>query len=179
MPGPVFLAGDRVVLRTVEDEDLALFRRAHDEPGFREGLLFRRPQNREAVAEYVAERTGGDDDVLLLACRDEQALGAVALFDVAREHATLAYWLLAAHRGEGYATEAAGLAVDYAFDALGLHHLVAWTVADNAASRAVLDRLGFREEGRLREHVYRDGGYHDAVYYGLLPGEWDGADATA
>lgn len=91
-----------------------------------------------------------------------------------REHATLAYCLVPAARGEGYATEAAALLVGSAFDTLRLHHLVAWTVAGNEASRAVLDRLGFDEEGRLREHVYWDGAHRDAVYFGLLAREWDG-----
>lgn len=184
MPGPAFLGGDRVTLRTVTEDDHALFERAHNEPAFREGLLFRTPQTRDDVGRFVEERTS-DENVLLVVCVDEdegvgddgtddvETVGAVSLSDVTREHATLAYWLVPEARGEGYATEAAGLVVEYAFDTLGLHHLVAWTIAGNEASQAVLERLGFVEEGRLREHVYWDGVHRDAVYFGLLAREWD------
>ncbi len=191
MPGPAFLVGDRVTLRTVTEADHRLFERAHNEPAFRDGLLFRTPQGSEDVASFVDERTD-DGNVLLVVCVEEDdgggggdageadtaagtpvPVGAVSLSEVAREHATLAYWLVPEARGEGYATAAAGLLVDYAFDTLSLHHLVAWTVAGNDDSQAVLERLGFVEEGRLREHVYWDGAYRDAVYFGLLEGEWE------
>jgi len=53
--------------------------------------------------------------------------------------------------GHGYATEAARAIVAFGFDTLGLHRIAATCVADNAASAHVLEKIGFRREGRLRE----------------------------
>jgi RimJ/RimL family protein N-acetyltransferase len=63
------------------------------------------------------------------------------------------YWALApAHRGNGYATEAARAVVDYAFSELGLARIVATTERTNASSQAVMRRLGMRvEENPLPE----------------------------
>jgi RimJ/RimL family protein N-acetyltransferase len=56
----------------------------------------------------------------------------------------LGYALGTAHRGRGYATEALGALIDHAFTALGVGRLVAGTGADNAASIALLQRVGMR-----------------------------------
>jgi len=77
-----------------------------------------------------------------------------------------AYW------GQGYATEAAGAMVRFGFEEVGLHRIGAWTVADNAASRRVLEKLGMRLEGRLRENRWYKGRWWDTVLYGLLEREW-------
>jgi RimJ/RimL family protein N-acetyltransferase len=45
--------------------------------------------------------------------------------------------------------------------------------ADNPASVRVLERLGFREEGRRRDDFYKDGAYVDVLTYGLLADEFD------
>lgn len=57
------------------------------------------------------------------------------------------------HWGEGYATEAARAALDYGFGMLGLDEIVAFTVAENRASRRVMEKLGMQwEEGGDFEH---------------------------
>ena len=43
----------------------------------------------------------------------------------------------------------------------------------NAAARRVMERLGFREEGRRRRALYRSGRYSDSVIYGLLREEFE------
>ena len=172
MPGVAFLHGNRVTLRTIEDEDVELLQRARNEPAFRDGLLFKYPSNQSMVESFMEEHIEDDDSLQLLVCVDEEPVGFVSLFDVhPAESGTLAYWLLPEFRGKGYATEGAGLLVDYAFDTLALHRVLAWTIDDNEASQAILRRLGFSHEGTYREHVFREGEYHDTEHYGLLVSE--------
>jgi len=88
-----------------------------------------------------------DDSLQVLLCVDEKAAGFASLFNIRQAaSATLSYWLLLESRGEGYATEGVALLIDHAFQTLGLHHLVAWTIDYNESSRALLDRLGFTHE---------------------------------
>lgn len=144
MPGTAFLRGDRVVLRTVEDEDTEVIQRAHNEPAFRDGLLFRYPSNRTMIEQEIEERAEKDDDETLglLICVDEEPVGLVHLFDIhPGESGTLAYWLLPEHRGNGYATEGAGLVIDHAFQNLALHRVFAWTIDYNEKSQSLLGRL--------------------------------------
>lgn len=178
MPGNAFVRGDRVTLRTVEREDLDLYRRAFNEPEFRRGFVIDGPRNRGAVEDWFEETVEDEDAVFLLPCVDGDPVGSVSLRELRRTHGMLAYWLLPEHRGEGYVTEAAALLVDHAFEEVGLHRVFAWTVGDNAASQAVLRRLGFSHEGTYREHVYARGEYRDTEHYGLLESEWAGVDAV-
>lgn len=73
--------------------------------------------------------------------------------------------------GQGYATEAWSLLLDHAFRRLGVRKVVAGAAADHEASVAVLRKLGFREEGRLRREVLMDGRYQDVIRFGLFAEE--------
>ncbi|WP_435361338.1 GNAT family N-acetyltransferase [Haloarchaeobius sp. DFWS5] len=177
MPGAAFLRGDRVELRTVEHEDVAFLQRARNDPAIRQGLLFTTPKNRDVVESFVDEVVGDDDNGSqnFLVCRPndpDEPMGGAALFDVGRDHGTLAYWLAPEYHGEGYASEAVSLVLDHSFGTLGLHHVVAWTIEGNDASQRLLGRLGFEQEGRYRGHIWWNGDYRDTVHFGLLRDEW-------
>jgi aminoglycoside 6'-N-acetyltransferase len=76
------------------------------------------------------------------------------------------------YQGRGYATEAARLLVGYLFGRRGKHRITASCDARNAASAAVLERLGMRREGHLRESTWAKGEWTDDLLYGLLHHEW-------
>lgn len=80
--------------------------------------------------------------------------------------------------GRGYATEAAHAVLDHGFGVLGLHRIHAHCVAENAASARVLEKLGMRLEGRLREAEQVGGRWHDVLLYGVLAREWTPRAAT-
>ncbi len=75
------------------------------------------------------------------------------------------------HRG--YATEAARAVVAYGFEALGLHRVSSWCIAENAASAQVLERAGLRLEGRLRDNEQFRGRWWDTLLFGVLAEEWE------
>ena len=74
--------------------------------------------------------------------------------------------------GQGFATEAARAMVKFGFRDLGLHRISSWCIADNTASARVLERLGFRQEGRLRRNEYFKRRWRDTLLYALLVDEW-------
>ena len=74
--------------------------------------------------------------------------------------------------GHGYATEAAGALLQWAFDTLDLNRVQAETDTRNAASARVLEKLGFVREGTLREDCVVNGEVSDSWVYGLIKREW-------
>jgi len=86
--------------------------------------------------------------------------------------ADMGYELSPAHWGCGYATEAARAILDFGFTELGVHRVWATTLADNAGSARVLEKLGMRLEGRLRDKERFKGRYWDALLYAILEPEW-------
>lgn len=84
----------------------------------------------------------------------------------------LGYWLGSAFEGRGLVTAACRALIDIAFHERGLHRVTICAEPDNARSRAVPERLGFKEEAILREAIKVGDRYGDEVVYGLLDREW-------
>lgn len=86
-------------------------------------------------------------------------------------------WYVLAHleaRNQGYATEAVEILVDYLFKSEEFPRVGAATDIENTASYRLLERVGFRREGELREALFHHGRYHAVYLYGLTRAEWLG-----
>lgn len=92
--------------------------------------------------------------------------------------AEIGYELDPQHWGQGYATEAARRLVAHGFGPMKLHRIAADCIAENRASAHVLEKLGMRLEGRLRETEYFKGRWWDSLLYAILVDEWQ-APGTA
>jgi RimJ/RimL family protein N-acetyltransferase len=101
-------------------------------------------------------------------------VGFVSLHAVSwpNRRAELGYMIGRASWGRGLAREAVRLIVQHAFRTVGLHRLEADTDPRNARSMALLERLGFRQEGLLRERWWVGGEPADTAFFGLLAHEW-------
>ena len=86
--------------------------------------------------------------------------------------ADIGYELDPKYWNHGYASEAAQAIVDFGFSNFNLHRVWSWCVADNAGSAHMLEKLGMRLEGRLREKEYYKGKWWDTLMYGILVDEW-------
>lgn len=86
--------------------------------------------------------------------------------------ADVGYELDPRHWNHGYATEAAHAIVDFGFSRFNLHRVWSWCVADNLGSAHVLEKLGMRLEGHLRENEFYRNRWWDTLMYGILADEW-------
>jgi RimJ/RimL family protein N-acetyltransferase len=86
--------------------------------------------------------------------------------------AAMGYCFHAGAWGRGYATEAARALLQWAFETSDLNRVQAETDTRNAASARVLEKLGFRREGTLREDCVVNGEVSDSWVYGLLRRDW-------
>lgn len=77
------------------------------------------------------------------------------------------YWVDRGHAGRGITPTALALVVDHCFGPVGLHRLEANVRPENVASRRVLEKLGFREEGMHQRYLAIDGFYRDHIGYAL------------
>jgi len=84
----------------------------------------------------------------------------------------ITYRIKKEYRKKGYATEAARLLINYCFKKMKLRKIYADTRPDNKASQRVLEKLGFKLEGRIREKNFIKGKWIDELDYGLLKKEW-------
>ncbi len=174
LPTPT-LQTDRVQLRPFTDDDAGVLFALHsrievlrywdappwDDPARARGFI-------ERCRQLADEGTGAR---LAIDRRTDSAfLGWCSLtrWNPDFRSAALGYCLDDAAWGQGYATEAAGAVLAWAFDTLDLNRVQAETDTRNAASARVLEKLGFKREGTLREDCVVDGDVSDSWVYGLL-----------
>ncbi|WP_435358365.1 GNAT family N-acetyltransferase [Haloarchaeobius sp. DFWS5] len=174
-----FLTDGRVSLRPVEVDDLPALRAAWNDPAVWQMLDTVEPQSATDFRELYDDWRAEDGHVSFAIDAD----GLVGLCQVKGIHwqsgiCRLSYFVLPDHHGEGYASAAVELALEYAFGHLRLHRVEAATVGQNEASQAVLRKAGFSHEGTARNKAFVCGEYHDLLSWGMLVEEWcDGQDA--
>jgi ribosomal-protein-alanine N-acetyltransferase len=74
--------------------------------------------------------------------------------------------------GQGYATEAARALLAVGFGQCDLHRIFATCDPRNIASARVLEKIGMRHEGHLREHTWQKGSWRDSLLYAILEEEF-------
>jgi ribosomal-protein-serine acetyltransferase len=105
--------------------------------------------------------------------RDGTLLGSAGLsWSTEEMQGEIGYWLRADAQGQGLVTQAARALTTYGFQEVGLHRMLIKAAVHNKRSRAVAERLGFVQEGVLREGGNTGLGRVDLVLYGLIVHEW-------
>jgi len=89
------------------------------------------------------------------------------------DRAEIGFWLAPPMWKQGLMTEATLAVMRFAFEVLGLHKLTIGCFAENAASRRVIEKCGFRYIGRHEDDVWRDGAWHAGLRFEMLASEWN------
>ena len=105
---------------------------------------------------------------------DDALLGGCTLSNVRRgvtQCCTLGYWIGARFARQGYMTEAVRALIPFVFQTLGLHRLEAACLTENEASKGLLARTNFRQEGLARRYLLINGAWADHLLFSLLADE--------
>ena len=84
----------------------------------------------------------------------------------------LGYWIGQPFWNHGYCSEAAHIILDYVFLVLGLHRIQGQCMTRNLVSGRVMQKIGMRHEGSLRQHMQKRGQFEDVELYVILKQEW-------
>jgi ribosomal-protein-alanine N-acetyltransferase len=123
---------------------------------------------------YWAQRAiaqGAAVHLFIFRREDETLLGAITLDNIRRGPAqagTLGYWIGEAHARQGHMRESIEAVVHYAFRTLDLSRIEAACLPENAASRGVLEKTGFKYEGVAQSYLQIDGRWRNHVLYANL-----------
>jgi [ribosomal protein S5]-alanine N-acetyltransferase len=129
---------------------------------------------RNLAAVKLAYEDGSSMRLGLVRREDDTLIGTCTVFDLqpANRRAEIGYALARAAWGRGYMHEALEAFVQHLFTALQLNRLEADIDPRNEASARTLQRLGFQQEGYLRERWIVNGAVSDSALYGLLHRDW-------
>lgn len=84
----------------------------------------------------------------------------------------IGYFLLPEFWGKGYATEIAGKMIEFCFEHLKLHRVIASCNSNNYKSENIMKKLGMQKEGEFRKARYKNGSWDNELKYGILKDEW-------
>lgn len=105
---------------------------------------------------------------------NDKAVGGIGAHfhgDVYKKSAEIGYWIGENYWGKGIATEAVRRFVLFLFDNFEINRIFARVFGWNRSSARVLEKNGFKFEGKLANHVFKDGFYTDEIIFGLLKNE--------
>lgn len=105
---------------------------------------------------------------------DDALIGGCTLSNVRRgvtQCCTLGYWIGETFARQGYMTSALKTLIPFVFRTLGLHRIEAACLTDNEASKSLLGRVGFRQEGLARRYLLINGTWADHLLFALLKEE--------
>jgi ribosomal-protein-serine acetyltransferase len=120
------------------------------------------------------EQYGRDDGFQCGLWEDNTYVGGLGFHWINRtsNYTEIGYWLAKKAEGRGIMTSAVRALVDHAFDVWKLNKVEIRAARENHRSRAIPQRLGFIEEGTLRQIGRIGATYHDLVVYGITTAEW-------
>jgi RimJ/RimL family protein N-acetyltransferase len=170
------LETDRIIIRRFKPSDLEMFvayRSAPEVSAFQGAFSLKR--GRELIAE-MHEKPLGNPGWFQFALEEKVSgdlIGdlALKLIELPRT-AELGFTLNPKHWGKRLALEAVNGLLEIAFEALEWHRIIAFTAENNQRSQKLLERLGFRLEGKSLESYEVDGVWINEFQYALLEREW-------
>jgi RimJ/RimL family protein N-acetyltransferase len=183
MPAPCELRTARLLLRVHKQEDIPdLVRLAGAREIAATTLGIPHPYIDEDARRFLEKsaddfRSGRSVSFAICKVPGGELCGGAGL-DISETHqrAELGYWIGVPYWRMGYATEAARAVVEFGFANLGLHRIHAHYFAENKASGRVLEKIGMRSEGRLRNHFQKWNRFIDVENCGILSEEFREAE---
>ncbi len=175
------LETERLLLRRMTMDDAGFYLKHFSDPSIVSISAFEAPKDMVAaiaeLREYCVDIFTNDSGIRwgITLRNDPNLIGTLGFYKWVKNarHAEIGYDLDATHRRRGIMTEALTAALDYIFNEVELNRVQALTDPTNTPSVRLLDKLGFTQEGVLRDYTYFRGKYLNDLLFSLLRREWD------
>ncbi len=173
------LTSSRISLRCFDDSDCAFLTHHATDDDIVRWANRSLPPNEQSALQWVEQvrelaHTGQAYWYAIVEKESDTVVGAVNLreIDTRTMTGTVGFWLAKEYRRQGYAFEALGLMLDFAFKELRLHRIIAAVHEPNTGSALLLAKAGFKLEGRSREAEVVNGLRCDVLWFGILRSEY-------
>lgn len=176
-----FITGSKIYLRGLTREDLTgpMFQWANDSEVTHFMFMGLRPNSIEQLQkEFDVLNTSEKDFVFAIVDKKtDKHIGTAGLYVVNWVSRSAEYRIIIGEKNfwnKGVGQETAKLLLEYAFQKLNLNKVWLGVNASNKAGAASYRKAGFKDEGVLRQEIYRNGQYYDAIRMSVLRQEYRG-----
>jgi len=177
--------GEKVLLRAFENEDedfLIKLRRNKDLFRYTCGnYYFMSSEHSKKLFHDNIISNSNQLYLLICLCENNTPIGYLSIDHIDHINKKLQWGGIVidpAFSGNGYATMAANLMIKYAFEELNINRVYGYWLQENIASLKVSEKLGFKKEGLLRDHVFKENRYHNVYICSLLKIDYDAKNAN-
>lgn len=125
---------------------------------------------------YEATRKSRTEILWAISLKNGETVGGAGLQDFSHTDRRATLGIVIGHESQwkkGIATEVMRLRTNYAFEELNLNSVDTLICADNIGSWKAAEKAGYRFTGILRQHLYRDGQWHDVKVGSVLRQDWE------
>lgn len=129
----------------------------------------------EELAKQFLEQNKGEQakNYAVMLKTKQQVIGHIVFHPWFGEHTHEIGWIFnSSHQNKGYATEAARAMLQYGFEVLNMHRVIATCQPENIPSYRVMEKLGMRREGHFKQCIPYGDVWWDEYYYAMLRSEW-------
>jgi diamine N-acetyltransferase len=176
----IFSSEGEIKLRPVEKEDAEFLQELILHKGVRKTIgKAPKPVSKKDSEEFIEERSSNEShESFLIMFRDEKA-GEVSVhgLDIEYRRGDFGISIHPDFQGQGIGTTAVKLVLQYAFETMNLHKMRGGYLDGNEASKRIMEKNGFQEEGVERHYKYVDGEWKDAHWMSILREEYDNDQA--
>lgn len=169
----------RVYLRHLEVSDCQRVYQWHNDPELYATLISPfHPVSLQAVEEWIRRKSQySDKEINYAICLTStlEHIGNIYIRDIDyinRSASVGAFIASPKNRGKGYVRDVLLQIAEYAYGTLGLNRLYMRTLVDNQAAIKVLQKCGFIIEGKLRQHIFKNGEFKDMWMLGMCASDY-------
>lgn len=171
------ITGAKIELHAIEPEHILAMNEWINDPALNRFLNRHIPQSVSSTKEWVDSLPADPNNhVFAVLTKKGSLIGTVGLHEIdwKNRHAKLGIVIgNAKYHGRGYGEDTVNTLLRFAFHELNLHRITLEVFAFNKRGAACYEKCGFRNEGVLRDAIYRDGKFHDSIFMGVLRKEFD------
>ncbi len=175
------LETERFFLRNMSENDTPFIFQQFSDPQVTQFLMDEPPvsniEEAQGIVDYYLEPEGKNHNRwIIIQKTDQRPIGTCGFhkWDPAHLRAEIGYDLAADCWGRGIMSEVLRAAISNGFERMGLNRIDAIVYVGNKRSIGVLRKMGFQQEGILREYYHLNDTFHDHIFLGLLRRDWKG-----
>ena len=176
----VLIETERLILRNIDLQDTDTFLEYRNDPIVAKYQSWEPTLNRKQVRDFIRGlqthkigEPGKWNQIVWILKKNMVHIGDCALkVQEDNMQAELGFTLSRNYQGKGYAYEATGALINYAFEELNLHRVFSITDCKNASAIKLLKNLGMRQEGHYIENIFFKGAWGDEYQFAILQKEW-------
>jgi RimJ/RimL family protein N-acetyltransferase len=175
------LKGEKILLRPVKRADVPLFMKWFIDPEVTQYLSMYLPMTEMAEEKWIEDvgtARASSDIILVIEAQigeTSRAIGTIGLHRINQKDSCATFGIAIGEKdfwGQGLGTEATRVLLKYGFEQVNLHRISSTVYDFNERSYRMHKKVGFKEEGRRRKAIYKNGLFRDLIEFGFLKDEW-------